>query len=172
MLSYVEDDSLLNGTGSGNTLHGIYTQASSYVGTYDAAGTNYLDQIKHAAQELLDSNYRADGLVIHPADWNRLTLLKDSLGRYLIDDALGTPSQTLFGLKVAQSMAMTRGHFLVGEFQRAERWLRQGIEILVSYEAEDGDFLKGIVTIRATLREAFQVYRTDAFKVGAFLSGF
>lgn len=168
-LAYKEESQLLNGDGTGQNLNGIVTQATAYSAPFDPAGTETgMDIIRLAILQAFLAEYPASGIVMHPSDWARIELLKDSAGGYLIGNPQGTINRTLWGLPVVQTQAMTIDKFLVGAFQLGaqlfDRWLAR---VEVATENED-DFIKNLITILAEERLALAVYRPEAFIYGDF----
>ena len=77
----VEDNQLLNGDGVSPNLKGIMPVATAATG--GAAGSSIIDAIGIAVFELAAAGYMADGVVVNPADWGAVALLKNSQGNYL-----------------------------------------------------------------------------------------
>lgn len=168
-LAYVEEQQLLNGDGTGQNLLGIIPQATPYVAPFDPAGTETgIDMIRLAMLQAALAEYPASGIVMHPSDWARIELLKDTDGRYIIGNPQGTISPTLWGLPVVATQAITVDKFLVGAFklgaQVFDRWQAR---VEVATENQD-DFIKNLVTILAEERLALAVYRPEAFIYGDF----
>jgi HK97 family phage major capsid protein len=168
-LAFKEESQLLNGDNTGQNLNGIVTQATAYVAPFDPAGTETgIDMIRLAMLQAFLAEYPASGIVMHPSDWARIELLKDSAGGYLIGNPQGNISQTLWGLPVVDTQAMTVDKFLVGAFklgaQVFDRWTAR---VEIATENED-DFIKNLVTILAEERLALAVYRPEAFIYGDF----
>lgn len=168
-LAIREEAQLLNGDGTGQNLNGIITQATAYVAPFDPAGTETgIDMIRLAALQAFLAEYPASGIVMHPSDWARIELLKDTQGRYLIGNPQGTISPTLWGLPVVATQAITIDKFLVGAFQLgAQLFDRWSARVEIATENED-DFVKNLITILAEERLALAVYRPEAFIYGDF----
>lgn len=168
-LAYKEEQQLLTGDGTGQNLLGIIPQATAYSAPFDPAGTETnIDFIRLAMLQAALAEYPASGIVMHPSDWARIELLKDTTGRYIIGNPQGTISPTLWGLPVVATQAITVDKFLVGAFrlgaQVFDRWQAR---VEVATENED-DFVKNLVTILAEERLALAVYRPEAFVYGDF----
>ena len=168
-LAYKEESQLLNGDGTGQNLNGIITQATAYVAPFDPAGTETgIDLIRLAALQAYLAEYPASGIVMHPSDWARIELLKDTQGRYIIGNPQGTIAPTLWGLPIVATQAITVDKFLVGAFQMgAQVFDRWAARVEVATENED-DFIKNLVTVLAEERLALAVYRPEAFIYGDF----
>lgn len=168
-LMYNEEQQLLTGDGIGQNLLGIIPQATAFVAPFDPAGTETnIDNIRLAMLQAALAEYPATGTVMHPSDWARIELLKDTTGQYLIGNPRGMLAPTLWGLPVVATQAITIDKFLVGAFrlgaQVFDRWLAR---VEVATENED-DFIKNLVTVLAEERLALAVYRPEAFIYGDF----
>lgn len=168
-LAYKEETQLLNGDGTGANLLGIIPQATAFSAPFDPAGTETnIDNIRLAMLQAALAEYPASGIVMHPSDWARIELLKDSTGRYIIGNPQDGTTPTLWGLPVVATQAITVDKFLVGAFrlgaQVFDAWQAR---VEVATENED-DFIKNMVTILAEERLALAVYRPEAFVYGDF----
>lgn len=168
-LAYVEEAQLLNGSGSGQNLAGIIPQATAYAAPFDPAGTETgIDMIRLAMLQAALAEYPASGIVMHPSDWARIELLKDTTGRYIIGNPQGVIGANLWGLPVVATQAISVDKFLTGAFrlgaQIFDRWQAR---VEVATENED-DFIKNMVTVLAEERLALAVYRPEAFIYGDF----
>lgn len=165
-LSFVEEQQLLNGDGTGQNLSGLVTEATAYSAAFTPASATAIDTLRLAALQVMLAEYSGDGFVLHPTDWARIELTKDSQGRYIIGNPQGALAPTLWGLPVVATQAMTIDKFLTGSFSMgAQIFDRQNATVEVS--TEDGDnFTKNKVTIRAEERLAMPIYRPEAFVFG------
>jgi HK97 family phage major capsid protein len=166
MLAYVEEQQLLNGSGVGNNLHGIYTQATEYAAPIAIAGATRIDVLRLAILQTSVAQFPATGIVLNEIDWAAIELLKDADGRYIIGNPQGTIAPTLWGLPVVNTPAMAVDTFLVGAFRLgAQIFDRIRAAITVATENED-DFIKNMVTILIEERLGLAVYRPEAFVKG------
>lgn len=167
-LRFVEDVQLLMGSGTGNNLAGIYTTASAYVAPFTVAGETAIDRLRLAFLQGELALLPADAAVLHPTDWAKIELLKDTQGRYLIGNPQGSLAPSLWGRRIVTTLAMTAGNFLAGNFrQSAQIFDRETADIVVSTENED-DFVNNRVTILAEERLALADYRPESRIKGAF----
>lgn len=160
-----EDSQLLNGSGSGTPteLKGILAFS---IGSA-SGGNNNADAIMLGIAEVATNSYLpATGVVINATDWANLRMLREDesngTGAYL----MGPPSQaganTIWGLDVVATTAITAGTALVGNFRLgAQVWRKSGIRVDVGYV--DDQFLLNQRTIRVEERLALAVYRPSAF---------
>src|SRR6185369_3694311 len=106
------------------------------------------------------------GIVLHPTDWAKMQLTKDSQLRYIIGNPQDGNAPRLWNLPVVETQSLTVDNFLVGAFKMAAQIFdRMEIEILLSTE-NSTDFEKNMVTIRAEERAALAVYRPEALVTG------
>lgn len=157
------EDQMLNGSGSGENFTGILQSSPLTVGS---AGTD-IDAIVDAIRSVrVTGRRRPTALVIHPNDWYSTGFLtaKDTQGNYLIGDPRASVEQlnTLWGLQVVVSEAMTENTALVGDFRQAVLWEREGIDVMVSDQHADF-FTRNLLAILAEMRAAFGVLDPQAF---------
>lgn len=165
-LMLVEEAQLLKGSGVGNNLNGINTQATAYVAPIVIAGATRIDVLRLALLQAELAEYPSTGIVLHPSDWAAIELLKDSTGAYIFANPQSLAQPALWGRPVVTTQAMTIDQFLVGAFQLgAQVFDRQQAQVTVATENED-DFVNNLVTILAEERLALAVYRPEAFIKG------
>ena len=173
-LKRVEDTQLLFGSGTGNNLHGIYTQATAFANpSTKTTPSNSLDLMRLAMLQVTLAELSATGHVMHDIDWTDIELMKDaSTNGYLFSNPFGTLEARLWGLPVAQTnQAGMLGNFLTGSFaDAAQIFDREDANVVVSTENAD-DFEKNMVSIRAEERLALAVYRPQAFVKGSLTVG-
>lgn len=165
-LSYVEEQQILNGDGTGQNLSGLVTEATAYSAAFTPASATAIDTLRLAALQVTLAEYGATGFVLNPTDWARIELTKDTQGRYIVGNPQGNLSPTLWGLPVVPTQAMGVDKFLTGAFNMgAQIFDRQNATVEVSTEDQD-NFVKNKVTIRAEERLALAIYRPEAFVYG------
>jgi HK97 family phage major capsid protein len=171
-LKLVEENQLLKGSGTGNNLNGIYTQATAFLLPTGAAPTpaatiaGNIDKLRFALLQAELAEFPSDGIVLNPIDWANIELAKDTQGRYLIGNPQGTLAPTLWNRPVVSTQAMTVNTFLAGAFQMgAQIFDREDAGIVIATENED-DFVNNLVTILIEERLAMAVYRPEAFIKG------
>lgn len=157
------EDQMLSGSGAGENFTGIMNSGILTVGS---AGTD-IDAIVDAIRSVrVTGRRRPTGLVIHPNDWYSAGFLtaKDTNGNYLIGDPRASVEQlnTLWGLQVVVSEAITENTALVGDFRQAVLWEREGIDVLVSDQHADF-FTRNLLAILAEMRAAFGVLDPQGF---------
>jgi HK97 family phage major capsid protein len=164
-LAFAEELQLLKGSGTGNNLNGIYTQATAFAaptGT-TTTGATRIDILRLAMLQVTLAEYDSDGIVLNPTDWANIELTKDTQGRYIIGNPQGTIEAALWNRRVVPTQAMTVDTALVGAFRMAAQIFdREDANVVIATENED-DFVNNLVTILAEERLALAVYRPEAF---------
>lgn len=166
-LKLVEEDNLLNGSGSSGELHGLVTQATAFSETL-VTGDTQLDILLKAMLQAARSEYAATGIVLHPADWTAMMLLKDSQGRYIFSDPHSAEAPRVWGLPVVPTNSQTEGDFLVGGFAQAATIVDRDDATVRVAEQHADFFIKNMVAILAEERAALVVFRPAALIKGSF----
>lgn len=171
-LRLVEDDQILNGTGTGQDLLGIRNVAGiqSYLWSQGANAAanlradNRADAIRRAMTLALLAYYEPTGVVLHDSDWEKIELLKDANGQYLlaVSIALGG-EQRVWRAPVVTTPAMDEGVALVGAFGiGAQLYDREEGNIRVA-EQHSTFFVENAIVVLAEERLALAVKRPEAF---------
>ena len=169
-LKYAEEQEILFGDGTGVHLLGIVPQATPYsaTGIPGGASATPIDALRWAMLQTQLARVPASGHVLHFADWAKIEMAKDTLGRYIIGNPQGTTAPTLWALPVVPTEAPAfLGKFLTGAFQNAAQLFdREDANVVVSTENAD-DFERNMISVRCEERLALAVYRPEAFIFGA-----
>lgn len=165
-LAYVEEQQLLNGSGTGQNILGLVTAATAYAAPGSLTATTQIDIIRLMILQAALAEYPPNGIVMNPIDMAAIEMTKDGDGRYLIGNPQGTIQKNLWGLPVVETQAMGVDKALVGAFNLAAQIFdRQDATIDVSTEDQD-NFVKNKVTIRAEERLALAIYRPQSIVYG------
>lgn len=170
-LDHELEDQLLLGDGTGQNLNGVVPQATAYnqgFAQIQGAAPTHIDTLRRAITQARIAEYPVTGMVLHPADWEVITLTKDADLRYIY----GHPGQMgiprIWGVPIAQSTRMTELEFLIGAFSMgAEIFFGMQATVEASEHHEEY-FTKNLVAIRAELDALIAVYRPEAFITGTF----
>ncbi|WP_440221844.1 phage major capsid protein [Dokdonella sp. MW10] len=171
-LALVEENQLLNGSGTGQNLEGIYTAATPYVqpAGVEVQAEQDIDKLRLAMLQVELANAFTTGIVLHPTNWANIELIKDSLGRYIIANPQNTTTGRIWGRDVVSTQAMALGRFLVGDFAaHAQIFDRQDANVAISFENKD-NFERNMATLRIEERLALAIYRPEAFVKGVLES--
>ena len=163
-LKLEEEQEILTGTATGNTLNGINNQAAAFA--FGVTNATLLDTLLDGFLQVSLSNYEASALVLHPTDWNSIQKLKDSQNRYLfVDPAMMTTPQ-VWGKPVVASQSQTLGYFTTGAFSLgAQIWDKEDASVRMS-DSHASFFVQNMVAILCEERLALCVYRPAAFVYG------
>jgi HK97 family phage major capsid protein len=174
-----EDLELLSGSGVSPHLSGFTTRAGLSAAQPRGADSNADCVLKQIGNLQAAVYQRPDGIVMHPTNWQTILLSKNANGSYYADLPFGTsassplwgepvastPVPTLWGLPVAITPAITVGTCLIGCFRtQAQLFRRTALQITATNSHSDF-FQKGLIAIRAMLRESLVVYREAGFGV-------
>jgi HK97 family phage major capsid protein len=162
-LAEEEEDQILNGNGTSPNLDGILNTTG--IQTVGSAGTD-IDAIVDAIRTVRAERRRPTALVVHPNDWysTGFLLAKDTNGNYLLGDPRASVEQlnTLWGLRVVVTEAMTENTALVGDFRQAVVADRQQAAIYVTDSHKDW-FGRNLLAVLAEERLALGVLDPAAF---------
>lgn len=167
-LSYVEDNSLLNGAGAPD-LTGIYTSATASTANLAVISSpTFLDVLRAAMLQASLANIPPSGIVLNPTDWFKIETTKDTAGAYIIGNPQEGTNPRLWGLPVVETPAMTVDKFLVGAFRfGAQIFDRMDARVEISTEDSD-NFRKNLVTLLCEERLTLAIYNALAFVKGDF----
>lgn len=168
-LKLVEENQILAGGGTGQDLLGLIPQSTAFAaGSLVIPTPTRIDVIGAALLQNALANFPADGIVMHPSDWLKTQLLKDTQGDYILGEPQMASVPRLWGVPVVLSQAMTANKFLVGRFQAAatiyDRW-----SATVEVSTEDSDnFRRNMVTLLCEERLGLAVKQALALTYGDF----
>ena len=173
-LRLAEDNQILNGTGTGEDLLGIYATPGIQTHTQaSVGGDTQADAVRRALTKVALAYYEPTGLVIHPYDWEDIELTKTtgnaSSGQYVITQNVAVGAEKrLWSVPVVDSPATPEKSFLVGAFGLgAQLYDRQSANIRVAEQHADF-FIRNAVVILAEERLALAVKRPESFVKGTF----
>lgn len=159
-----EDQQLLTGDGTGQNILGIMPQATDYVKT-PGTTANHFEYLIDAMAQLEAANYIASGAVLHPLDFVKLLTYKSTTGEYNHPGLVYGADNILrlYGTAIIKNNAISKGHAVVGDWERAELLVREALQFDLSYE-DANNFTENLVTLRIEGREALAVYHPAAFR--------
>lgn len=165
MVMRQEEAQLLTGDGNAPNLRGILNRSGIQTQAKGADPTP--DAIYKAMQKIRGAGgsgfAEPSAVVLHPNDWTDIKLLRTADGIYIWGNPSDKGMDTIWGLPVRQTTAMTENTALVGAFRPyAEVLRREGIQITLSTE-HSTYFVENKVAILAESRLALAVYRASAF---------
>ncbi len=173
-VNIVTDDQLLNGSGIGDNLSGIFTVASvldaTAVGTKRVEFANLADVIRVAITKVIVSGkgkFNANYVLLNPDDADALDLTKDEGGQYILPPFKSADGTTIKGARIIENVGIPAGEFLVGDFRKLHIGTKGGVEIEMT-NSDGEDFSKDILSVKLRRRVASYVRQNDS---GAFWTG-
>lgn len=167
-LALKEEAQLLNGNGTGDNLTGLNTVATAYSTALTATGDTFADVVAHAVYQVSTSEFEASAVILNPADWHKIALMKDQEGRYIFGGPQAFASKVMWGLPVVTTMSQAANTFTVGAFNLASQvWDNMDATVEVSNQDRD-NFVKNMLTILCEERLAVAHYRPQAIIKGTF----
>ncbi len=171
-LKLKEEEQLLFGDGTGGNLLGLYPQATAYDTSLTKSGYTNVDQIRKAILQVALAKYPANAVLMNPADWADIELLKTADNAYLFSNPSATTVPRLWGKRVVESMSLTAGdgttggQFMVGAFGLAATlWDREETTVRVA-EQHGTFFVENMVAVLCEERLALTVERPAALVKG------
>lgn len=171
MLALAEENQLLNGPGTGSTVEGLLNRTGVQTETA-ADNTDNAEAIFRAMSKVQTATgLSADGIVINPADYQRLRLGKDGNGQYFGGGYFAGQygnggiewQPSIWGLSTVVSAAVAPGTAVVGAFGTAATVYRKGGVRVESTNSHDDDFTNNLITTRIEERIALAVRIPSAF---------
>lgn len=168
-LQLLEETQLLSGDGTGANVRGLLTRD---IQTMAQTADSDPDRIFKARTKIaVATGFRADAIVINPADYETIRLSKDSNGQYYGGGYFngqygnGTIMQDppLWGLKTVVTEAIAQGTVLVGAFKLGGAVIRKGGLRAESTNSHADDFANDLITFRVRERIGLQVKYPKAF---------
>ena len=158
------DRQILSGTGTPPEMRGLLVRtdltppvAATVGGSLDAIAAQI------SAVEIA-SGVRVDGIAMHPTDFGKLALVKDSTGQYLAGSPFAAPiAPVLWGKAVALSLDMPLGTALVGSFKAGGQLYQHGGVRVEASNSHADYFIKNLVAIRAEIGVVLALYRPSSF---------
>jgi len=153
---------------TGVNLNGLITNATAFSDPLSVSSPTMIDTVGTGILQVSLADFMPNGIVMHPSDWMRIRLLKNTDGEYLLGDPQSNPSPLLFGLPVVATTAMSVDKFLIGDFRAAATlYDREGANVALS--TEDGDnFVRNMLTIRCEERLGLAIKQATALSYGDF----
>lgn len=140
---------------------------NSFDGT-GIGGTNGFDAILEAITAIQTAGGDPNGLVVTPADWAALRVLKNTGGdENYIGGGPFTPTDNPWNLRVVITPKATTGSPIVGDFARGAKVYRKGGLSVASTNSDQDDFITNKVTIRAETRLVIGVTYPEFFAVAS-----
>ncbi len=165
MLRQRLDEQVTLGDGQDQNLRGLLNRPGVQTRQHNGEGDNIADTILRALADVKTvGRAKPSHVLMSPADFTALRLLKTSEGSYIYDhpsNSSVTPS--VWGVPVVEASLIGQGTAFVGDLLNyAALMMRRDITMEMS-KSHDDNFIKNILAIKATLRAGLVVYRASAF---------
>lgn len=168
-----EDNLILTASSSSTQFAGLNQTFNSTAFSAAAAGmsnvilktTNY-DVLVAAWTHLRNLKVNGTVVLMHPSDYGKLILSKDTTGQPL----LGIPNATvpnLYGMPINVHTAITAGKYFVGDATKGKIGQRVGLSVRFFDQNQD-DAITNMVTVVIEERITFSIDRSDRFIYGDF----
>lgn len=167
-LGDVEQDQLLNGTGTNSELTGLIPNATAYSGQSPVM-TNESDIIRDAIKQVELAGFVPSAIILNPLDWYQIDTTKTATGtkEYANTNPRTVTGNSLWGLPVVVTNAIAAGTFLVGDFNRAAILFDREQPTIEVSRHHGNNFEKNMVTIKANNRLALVVTNPTALVTGS-----
>ena len=168
-LQLLEETQLLSGDGTDQNIAGLLTRG---IQEMPQATDSDPDRIFKARTKIaLATGFRADALVINPADYEAIRLSKDGNGQYYgggyfsgqYGNGAIMQDPPLWGLRTVVTEAITAGTALVGAFKLGGSVIRKGGLRAESTNSHESDFSHDLISFRIRERIGLQVKYPQAF---------
>lgn len=162
---------LISGDGTGENLSGI-SKTGNYTDYVTSSGTatNTVDLLRNVAFKMRGANIDNLTILLNWSDWSALLGLKSTANEYLINGILDPVKQTIYGIPVVLSSAMTAGKFAMGNFKMGGIVFDK-TAMALEIDRTGDDFTKNLITIRAERRLGFAVVQPKAICYGDLTVG-
>jgi HK97 family phage major capsid protein len=163
------EQQLLYGTGLNDEIKGIMTFGGTLTRIY---ANSWAETLQKAITDVeVASFFTVDGIAMHPYDWEVAKLEKDLEGRYIaggpvyiqLGNGAYVEIRTYWGKPVVVTTAVKVGQPIVGCWKLgAQYFIREGMT-LASTNANEDDFRRNLLCVRAEERLALADYRPTCF---------
>jgi HK97 family phage major capsid protein len=128
------------------------------------AGATDVDHIARGLNRVREAFLEPDAIVLNPADFERISLLKDADGKYLLGNPAASDfGRSLFGKPIVLTNAIAAGTALVGAFRQAATLYRKGGVTVEASNSHQDWFQRNQTALRAEERIALAISRPAAF---------
>jgi HK97 family phage major capsid protein len=154
------DSQMINGDATGENLRGILNTSGILT---QARGANPgLEAVLMAITQLRLAFVEPTAVLMHPTDAMNLRLAKNAQGAYYFGNPNIGDSFQIWGLPIVQTPAVPVGTSIVGKWDEAMLWVREGVNISAS-DSHNDFFIRNMVAVLAEGRFAFAIPRPFAF---------
>lgn len=178
------EDQLIDGTGLTKYLTGITTYCKTFAkpanmekvpsaNDGDVLAAAILQCMNGDTSDTEKKGYLPSLIIINPGTKINMRLVKSSIDTYVKHPYISDDGGTFDGIRIASSLDLAAGEFIVGDFNQAKAYMKRNMKISFHYENED-DVLNDLVLVLASIRIAGLVVTTPGafgFITGTFAAG-
>lgn len=158
----VQEEYLLNGSGSNGEPRGILNTTGLQGLSYDGSGAqpirNLVEKVRTGMRKVREVGGTTTAVLLHPEDNEAIDLMKDSNGNYVFGGPANTGVQTLWGRPRVVSEKIEKGTVLLGDFKQVAYLDRDGISVQAFNQHEDFA-RRNLVYVRAEARGLQAIWR-------------
>lgn len=171
-LRLFEENQIYNGSGVGTNILGLRNRSGVQVQAAPATADGNADAIFQAMTKVSTAtDLQADGLLMHPLDYQNFRLSKDGNGQYFgggyfqgqYGNGTLLEQPNLWGLRTIVTTNVPLGEVMVGAFSQGATVYRKGGIRVEATNTHADDFTNSLVTVRAEERLALAVRYPAAF---------
>lgn len=158
----IQEEYLLNGTGTNGEPRGILNTTGLLSDTYDASGAqpvrNLVEKVRTGMRKVRKNGGTTSAILLSPEDNEAIDLMTDANGNYIFGGPATVGQQMLWGRPRVVSEKLEQGEVLLGDFKQVAWMDRDGISV----EAfnQHADFARrNLVYVRAEARGMQAIYR-------------
>lgn len=160
----LESQQILNGTGLGTELPGLFGAAGNNIARDE--GESLLDVLSRAITAVrTETGGKAEpnAILLHPSDYHAVVTSKDGQERYHHGAAFSGAPGTIWGVRAYPSTDVAAGSALVADMDKAARiFLRQPVEASVNHTPGWDEWQANEILLRAEERLALAVVLPEA----------
>jgi len=155
-----EERQILNGVAANSELNGLLISGNytAFSRIFSPDADNAKQRARRAMTQLELADFTCTGLVLHPSDWEAISLLL----------SIEPSTNALYGVPVASTANIASGTFLAGDFSRGcSLFDREDANISIS-KYNDNNFTTGLITLKAESRVSLVVADALGLVSGSF----
>lgn len=158
----IQEEYLLNGTGTNGEPRGILNTTGLLSDTYDGTGSqpvrNLVEKVRTGMRKVRQNGGLTSAILLNPEDNEEIDLMKDANGNYIFGGPANVGQQMLWGRPRVVSEKIDKGTVLLGDFKQVAWMDRDGISVEAFNQHADYA-RRNLVYVRAEARGMQAIYR-------------
>lgn len=158
----VQEEYLLNGSGTNGEPRGILNTTGLLSDTYDGTGAqpvrNLVEKVRTGMRKVRQNGGLTSAILLNPEDNEAIDLMKDANGNYIFGGPANVGQQMLWGRPRVVSEKIEKGTVLLGDFRQVAWMDRDGISVEAFNQHADYA-RRNLVYVRAEARGMQAIYR-------------